>query len=157
MKKTVLICDDDKDILNVCRIILERENYHVKTYTDCESVLSEIKAVEPDVILMDIWVPAMGGEALTRLIKEDEATKHISVILFSANDEIKKITERVQADGYIHKPFDVKTLVKIIEKYAGHNKPFDRFNNQALQDDFGHSVKKYLNELVLGPFLTPVS
>ncbi|UII19733.1 response regulator [Fulvivirga ligni] len=109
MKKTVLICDDDKDILELCTFILSK-NYEVQTSLHVINILDLIEEKQPDLILMDLWIPDIGGEQATALLKKNEETKDIPVILFSANDEIQKVYERVGANGYIKKPFTVSDL-----------------------------------------------
>ena len=116
MKKRILICDDDVDILEVCRVILRKKNMEVLTSVDCESIFPLMDELKPDVILMDLWIPLMGGEACTKKLRELELTRSIPVILFSANNEIEQISKRVNADGFIRKPFDIKDLIGLIEK-----------------------------------------
>lgn len=114
MKKCILILDDDLEILSVCKIILEKQNYRVETRTSCNNIIRDITNVQPVIILMDIWIPDMGGEKATKLIKKDKSMKHIPVILFSANSEIEEISNRANANGFLKKPFDINTLVKIV-------------------------------------------
>lgn len=115
MKKTILIFDDDQDILSVCRVILEKQNFHVEIKTYCDNIIEDTIITEPDVILMDLWIPLMGGENAINLLKNNDATQHIPVILFSANTDIAKISKRVNANGFLRKPFDLNELLKIIE------------------------------------------
>ncbi|MDQ2719174.1 MAG: response regulator [Bacteroidota bacterium] len=116
MKKRVLIYDDDVEILAVCRIILENQNFLVDTYYNCENIISDIDHAKPDIILMDLWIPEIGGEMAIVLMHDNPLTKHIPVILFSANEEIEKISTRVKANGYLKKPFDISTFTKTINQ-----------------------------------------
>jgi DNA-binding response OmpR family regulator len=116
-KKRILICDDDADILDVCRVILGKKNYEVITSTDCESIFPRLKDINPDLVLMDLWIPIMGGEACTKLLKKNDITRNVPVVLFSANNEIEQISKRVNADGFLRKPFDIRELVNTIEKH----------------------------------------
>src|SRR5258705_5492694 len=88
MKKCILIYDDDSEILLVCKVILEKENYRVATRIICDNIIEDIAAEHPDLVLMDLWIPEMGGENAISLMKHDPQTRDIPVILFSANDEI---------------------------------------------------------------------
>ena len=115
MNKTLLIFDDDQEILSVCRVILEKQNFHVEIKTYCDNIIEDTIITEPDVILMDLWIPLMGGENAINLLKNNDATQHIPVILFSANTDIAKISKRVNANGFLRKPFDLNELLKIIE------------------------------------------
>lgn len=114
-KKCVLIYDDDLEILNVCRAILNSSSYRVETNSTCENIISDIQNFHPDIILMDLWIPTIGGENAIRCMREDPKSKNIPVILFSANDEIEKISERVNADGFLKKPFDIHMFKETIE------------------------------------------
>ncbi len=114
MQKCVLIYDDDVEILIVCKAILEMDNYRVETITNCENIIADIGRYNPDVILMDLWIPKIGGEKAIVLMRDHLPTRHIPVILFSANDEIEKISERVKANGFLRKPFDISTFKKTI-------------------------------------------
>lgn len=105
--KCILIYEDDPEILFLCRMLLEKENYRVETLTKCDNALNDISKFKPDLILMDLWIPEMGGELAVNLLKGNAETKEIPILLFSANDEIQEISDRLKADGYISKPFDI--------------------------------------------------
>lgn len=117
MNKCILIFDDDKEISFVCKVILEKENYHVATRGVCDNILNDLATEQPGLIFMDLWIPEMGGESAIYLIKHTEETKHIPVILFSANDEIEKIFSRSGADGYLRKPFGMEEMLSITKKF----------------------------------------
>ena len=114
MKKCILIFDDDKEILLVCKMILERENYRVETRRCCENIIEDISEVKPDIILMDLWIPEIGGENAITLMKNNKGTEHIPVVIFSANAEIEEIYKRVNANGFLKKPFEMADLIHII-------------------------------------------
>ena len=115
-KKCVLIYDDDLEILNVCKAILNSANYRVETIANCENIVSDIHKIHPDIILMDLWIPTIGGENAIRCMREDPEAKDIPVVLFSANDEIEKISERVNATAFLKKPFDIRAFRETIEE-----------------------------------------
>ena len=119
MEKCILIFDDDPEILLVCKIILQQHNYRVETRTRCENIIEDISNAKPDIILMDLWIPEIGGESAVNLMKNDKVTRHIPVIFFSANAEIEEICNRANANGFLSKPFDVLALKKIIEENMG--------------------------------------
>jgi two-component system cell cycle response regulator DivK len=110
-----MICDDDHDILEVTAIILEQKGYRVVTYTDCNDIFDKIDEAKPDLILMDLWIPDMGGANVTMLLKSSDKTRNIPVVIFSANNDIAKVAEEVGADGFLKKPFDIKTLEQVID------------------------------------------
>src|SRR5437762_149149 len=100
MKKKVLICDDDVEILEVCSLILRKKDFDVHTLTNCESIFILLKDFKPDVILMDLWIPEMGGEAATVKLKSESHTKQLPVVLFSAHNELESICHKINADGF---------------------------------------------------------
>ncbi len=114
--KCILIYEDDQEILLLCIMILSKRNYRVETLSRCENIISDITRIDPDLILMDLWIPEIGGAKAVSLLKENPATRHIPVLLFSANADIKEICIKLDADGYIQKPFDVSTFTAIIEQ-----------------------------------------
>jgi DNA-binding NtrC family response regulator len=118
MKKNILIYDDDAEILFLCKTILTKYGYNVETLSRCDDVLSDINKYSPHFVLMDLWIPEMGGEKAVKLIKENDSISHIPVFLFSANTDIQEICKKVNANGYISKPFDVKEFVGIIQNYV---------------------------------------
>jgi len=115
MKKTILIFDDDQEILSVCRVILEMQNFHVETRVTCDNIIKDTITTEPVLILMDLWIPLIGGEKAIHLLKNTEGTQYIPVILFSANADIAEISKRVNVEGFIKKPFDITEFTQIIE------------------------------------------
>ena len=115
MKKCVLIYDDDHDILSVCKIILSQHNYRVETMTLNTDIIDDIGRLKPDVILMDLWIPELGGEMAVDLVKNNKAAQHIPIILFSANTEIDEISKRTKADGFLKKPFEITTMLDVLK------------------------------------------
>ena len=116
MEKCILIYEDDQEILFLCKKILSKSKYRVETLSRCENVISDIDSIKPNLILMDLWIPEIGGEKAITMIKENPATCHIPVLLFSANADIEEICNKINANGYIEKPFDINTLLQTIEK-----------------------------------------
>ena len=114
--KSILIYEDDQEILFLCKKLLSKNNYRVETLSRCENVIADIDRIKPNLILMDLWIPEIGGEKAISMIKKNPATRHIPVLLFSANAEIKEIRKKINADGYIEKPFDIHTLKETIEQ-----------------------------------------
>jgi len=119
MKKNILIYDDDEEILFLCKAILCEFDFEVETLSRCENILNDIKSIQPHLILMDLWIPEIGGEKAIEIVKKNEATKNIPVLIFSANADIKDISKKVNADGYLEKPFSVSTFIEIIQKHTG--------------------------------------
>ena len=112
----ILIYDDDADILEVCATILRMKGYDVQCKDHCKTVLADIEAYNPDVILMDNWLPDIGGVKSIQLIKKTPQFKDIPVIFFSANSHVEELAKEAGADYMLKKPFDLTELQKAIAK-----------------------------------------
>lgn len=116
-KKTILIADDDPGILDALKIMLEEVGgYQVDTTMFGESVLQKNDDL-PDLILLDLWMSGIDGREICEKLKSNEDTKHIPVMIFSANKDIKHIANSVGADDYLPKPFQMKELLAKVEKH----------------------------------------
>ncbi len=118
MKNKILIYDDDQEILLLCKAILNKYDFEAGTLSRCDNIISDIKVEQPDLILMDLWIPEIGGEKAIDIVKQNPDTKNIPVLIFSANADLKEICSKVNADGYIEKPFTVDKFIKIIEQHT---------------------------------------
>lgn len=110
MRKNILICDDDPDILEIASLLLVQEGHKINIVQSSEGIWDEIASNRPDLILMDLWMPKMGGEEATKRLKSEEDTKDIRVIIVSASPDIAEIASRSGADGYLSKPFNINDL-----------------------------------------------
>jgi diguanylate cyclase (GGDEF)-like protein len=114
---TVLIADDDLEILELLRFALESEGYRVVSATDGEEALLLIKDEHPDIVVLDVNMPKMTGYEALEKIRENPATCLIPVIMLTSQSKIKdKLTGiKLGADEYMGKPFEVMELVGRIE------------------------------------------
>ena len=118
--KKIIIFDDDEDILSICSYILEEQGWEVHTFTDCNDILEKVAGVSPDVILMDNWIPDVGGINATQTLKKDDVLKHITVVYFSANSDIQVLADHAGAESYLAKPFDLEDLERVINSVLIH-------------------------------------
>jgi two-component system response regulator VicR len=117
MLKTVLIIEDDLDILDLIKMILQDEGYQVICATD-QIPLQELKAIDPALILLDNRLTCGSGEDFCKTIKTDASTRHFTVVLCSANTELIKMAQESSADGYLAKPFDLEELIALVKRFA---------------------------------------
>jgi CheY-like chemotaxis protein/AraC-like DNA-binding protein/nitrogen-specific signal transduction histidine kinase len=113
----VLVIDDNKDILFLLRETLSG-GYAVKTATNADEALEQIKTNAPDVIITDVMMPGVDGVSLTRMIKQNKHTMHIPLIILSARSIDEAMTEGIEAgaDMYISKPFNIHYLQAVIAR-----------------------------------------
>jgi len=114
---TILIVDDEKNVRYVVRKMLSSE-YIVLEAMDGDVAVDMARKEKPDLILMDIMMPKMDGYSVTSILKTDDVTKHIPVVMLTAlSQELnKKFAETMGADGYITKPFTQHDLLDNISR-----------------------------------------
>lgn len=115
MNKRVLILDDDPDILQICSIVLKKKGFDVSTLNTSNQVVDQVRIHQPNVILMDNWIPGPGGIEATRALKLSPETHDIPVIFFSANSNVTQLAREAQADYFLQKPFDITELETIVQ------------------------------------------
>jgi len=119
--KRIIIFDDDEDILAICTYILEEQGWQVYTFGDCNDIINKVTGIDPEVILMDNWIPDVGGITATKLLKSSDKLKNIPVIYFSANNDIQLLASHAGADNFLAKPFDIDELEKVINSVLATN------------------------------------
>lgn len=125
MEKKVMIYDDDTDLLEVCSLILTAKNFEVIIKEKCTDILNDLQVHKPDVILMDNWIPDIGGVKATRLVKNSEKLRHIPVIFFSANNNVTELAAEAGADYALQKPFDITELEEMVANAIKKRYPSD--------------------------------
>jgi two-component system alkaline phosphatase synthesis response regulator PhoP len=119
--KTIWVVDDDVMILDAVRLVLEGERYHVETSLDGAPIraLGAGAQALPDLILLDVLLAGEDGLDLCRLVKTRLETRHIPVVLFSADSRVGPQVAGVCGDDYLPKPFDIDTLVELVHRHIG--------------------------------------
>jgi len=115
MNKKVLILDDDMDILQICSIVLKKKGFDVSTLNNSNQVVDRVRSYQPDVILMDNWIPGPGGIEATKELKGTPDLQGIPVIFFSANSNVTQLAREACADYFLQKPFDITELEAIVQ------------------------------------------
>lgn len=116
-KKTVMVADDNEGILTVTKIVLERGGYEAITTQDGNTVRN-LKEPLPDLLLLDIMLSGSDGSELCRVLKDNKKTRDLPVLIFSANNDIKKISKSCGANGYLAKPFDIEHMLELVELHT---------------------------------------
>ncbi|PQA93038.1 response regulator [Chryseobacterium shigense] len=120
-KKKILVFDDEKTILDVFTIIFAESGYEVEISETSHDILERVESFQPDLILMDNWIPNIGGVQALKLLRKKEEYKKIPVIYTSANSDISALAKKAEADDYIAKPFDLEALENLVEKFLCKN------------------------------------
>lgn len=118
-KHTILVIDDEPDILKVTSIRLRKLGYNVLTAADGKQGLDTVRREIPDLVLLDLVMPFMNGAEVCEQIRSDHALKHIPIILFTASGSAAMTDEKVKklgANEYIIKPFEAEEFADKVEK-----------------------------------------
>ncbi|UCC16187.1 MAG: response regulator [Dehalococcoidales bacterium] len=115
-KKKVLLVDDEEAILKILRLKLMILGYDVITAPDGREALDLIDSERPDIILLDVIMPIVGGFEVLRKLR---IISELPVIVFSARPENSQKAFKLGADDFLPKPFDVDDLAKRIEILLG--------------------------------------
>lgn len=114
---TILIVDDESDILDLLQYNIEREGYKVLLASDGEEAVKVAKKHRPDLILLDIMMPKMDGIEVCRQIKEEpELSKTFIIFLTARSEEYSEVAGfDAGADDYIFKPIKPRVLIRRIK------------------------------------------
>jgi two-component system alkaline phosphatase synthesis response regulator PhoP/two-component system response regulator VicR len=118
MARTVLAVDDERAIVRLIQVNLERVGYRVLTASDGKEALDVVASEHPDLVVMDIMMPRMDGfEALNKL-KKDPATRDLPVILLTARAQDRDVFYGYTngAHCYLTKPFDPRELISFVDR-----------------------------------------
>jgi len=107
---TILVVDDEKNIVQLARLYLDKEGFQVEAAYDGEQALEKARAVRPDLIILDLMLPGMDGLSVC---KELRKTSNVPIIILTARgDDVDRVVGlELGADDYVTKPFNPRELV----------------------------------------------
>ena len=117
--KTILIVDDEPDLVEIIRFPLEIEGYRVLVSQNGEDGLNQARREMPHLILLDVMLPKLDGYKVCRLLKFDEKYKHIPILMLTAKvqEKDKAMGREAGVNEYSGKPFDIDELVQKVKSY----------------------------------------
>ena len=109
----ILVVDDEEDLLELVRYNLSKEGYQVRCVATGEAAIQEAKSYLPDVILLDLMLPAVDGLVVCKTLKSHSQTQHIPIVMLTAKTEEADVVSGLElgADDYITKPFSPRVLL----------------------------------------------
>jgi CheY-like chemotaxis protein len=116
MSKRILVVDDQEDIRDLIRDILEPEGYTIFTLPGVTDIFNTIRKFHPDLILLDFMLEEENGGDFCYQVKQNAGTAHIPVILLSAYPNVVTSRGHYGWDKFIAKPFDIDHLKKAVAK-----------------------------------------
>lgn len=118
---SILIVDDDPEIVAMLSTRLGKRGYQVSTASDGKSAIEQAKKDQPDLVLLDVMMPGKSGWEVARALKQDAATSSIKIVMVTAiGEQVNEITSPLYgADAHIDKPFEFERLEKVIAGLVG--------------------------------------
>lgn len=144
MNKTILIVDDEKDIVELLAYNLEREGYQIAKAYDGQQALQYIKENKPALVILDLMLPVINGFEICRILRKKPETEGLPIIMLTAKtDSVDKIMGlEIGADDYITKPFNIRELIArvraVLRRWENHAEleDIDKVSFKGLAIDF---------------------
>ena len=116
--KTIAILEDNPSNMKLVSGVLQRAGYQILTAEDAETGIPLIREHLPDLVLMDIHMPGIDGLEATRLLKNEDRTRHIPVIAVTARamEGDREAILAAGCDGYTTKPIRYKEMLALVER-----------------------------------------
>ena len=118
MTHTVLIADDEPNIVISLEFLMKREGHRVLVARDGVQALDSIRTERPDLVLLDVMMPGKSGFEVLAALRADESLKHTLVLMLSAKGRDTDIAkgQALGADAYMTKPFSTKELAEKVRE-----------------------------------------
>ncbi|MFN7172410.1 MAG: response regulator transcription factor [Fimbriimonadaceae bacterium] len=114
----ILVCDDERHIVRLIQVNLEKNGYQVVTAFDGKEGLEKVKSEKPDLCVLDVMMPYMDGFEVLKNLRRDPETEALPVIMLTAKAQDKDVFEGYHygADMYLTKPFNPIELVSFVKR-----------------------------------------
>ena len=121
MAKRVLIADDEPNIVISLEFLMGQVGYQTRVATNGQEALDLAASFRPDLVLLDIMLPAKSGYEVCQRLKSEPATRDIKVIIVSAKGRDVEVAKALElgADAFIAKPFSTRALVAKVQEMLG--------------------------------------
>ena len=121
MAHSILVVDDDPEIVTLLSTRLSKRGYKISTAGDGSRALELAKKELPDLVLLDVMMPGKSGWEVARALKQDPATQGVKIMMVTAiGEKTNEITAPIYgADAHIDKPFEFEKLEKMIVGLLG--------------------------------------
>ena len=119
----ILVCDDERHIVRLIQVNLEKQGWIVVTAYDGKEGLEKIRAEKPDLCVLDVMMPYMDGFEVLKSLRREPETEGLPVIMLTAKAQDKDVFEGYHygADMYLTKPFNPAELVSFVKRIAQGN------------------------------------
>ena len=116
MGKTVLLIEDEPNIIEAIRFILSRDGWTVHTHSDGRSAVDAVRDKAPDVVILDVMLPGKSGFDILRDIRADEATAALPVLMLTAKGQTKdrELAQQIGVSRFMAKPFSNNDVLSAV-------------------------------------------
>lgn len=147
----ILIIDDNENNLKILKLLLEKEGYNVDILSDGTKAFKLIDEIKPDLIILDIMMPNIDGFEICRIIKSDEKTYKIPIIIITALNDLEDKLKGIElgADEFLTKPInrrELLTRVKTLLKFKNLDSKFEKLHNVISSLAFAIDLKEPLRK-----------
>lgn len=113
----VLVIDDEDNIIELIRLGLRYEKFHVEVASNGEQGLTLAQRISPDLVILDVMMPSIDGLEVCRRLRSNPTTKDVAILMLTAKDEVgdRILGLQTGADDYLTKPFDFYELLERIK------------------------------------------
>ncbi|GAA0886271.1 hypothetical protein GCM10009120_48700 [Sphingobacterium siyangense subsp. cladoniae] len=118
MKKKIVVCDDDIEILNAFSIVLEDQDTIVITVANSLVLIDVLDRIDADILFLDIHMSARNGDQVLRDLRSSSKHDKLPVIMISGHIDGRSISVECGADGFLAKPFDLIDLENYIRRFV---------------------------------------
>ena len=121
MTRSVLVVDDEPNIVLSLEFLMKQANYDVRVARDGEAALAEIEQSPPDLVLLDVMMPKRDGFDVCQAVRANPALKDVRIIMLTAKgrDIEREKGMALGADDYITKPFSTREVLDRVRTYLG--------------------------------------
>jgi CheY-like chemotaxis protein len=119
----VLVADDEPMTAEMFALMLAFRGYETVCARDGAEALLRARELKPDVVLMDVIMPGMEGEEVTRLLRRDPSLAACRIVLFSSADEAEVAWREAGADLFLQKPVDLRLLPELVSALLQAERP----------------------------------
>jgi Response regulators consisting of a CheY-like receiver domain and a winged-helix DNA-binding domain len=116
--RKILVVDDERHIVRLIQVNLERQGYNVVTAHDGKEALEKVASEKPDLVVLDVMMPYMDGFEVLRNLRRDPATAELPVIMLTAKAQDQDVFRGWQegVDMYLTKPFNPQELITFVKR-----------------------------------------
>lgn len=118
--KKVLVCDDDRNIVEMLAFVLEEAGaVDVIGEVDSRLAYRRILTEKPELVILDLQMPVVRGDEIVQQLRANPETNELPVVVISANQDGEQVAKAAGADSYLAKPFDIQEILREVQNYLG--------------------------------------